>query len=347
MRTTIQLFRSALSTFQRFNFSTFQPFNVSTLLFAFTATTGLAQIDSRGHWYDGAITYSASHIEHNNVLMNAMDEGEEHEFILRYSKEVNPNHQIYTIASGNPDYVNEYDVGTTVRHQKAEGLDVICFYDHDNGLRSVMSKESEWDAEKLNKARWLNQMIGEYTTEEEDDYENRISWQRESLSFNDIVLPYDIITFNGRVTGFITIKPVAGSTNVLEGTWEVVPTLRGFHLYSVNTETGSTPWEWKRNGVKYECAESDPDVGRFFYASTTLLNDKWFRRFDLKTLRIMRNAILARHGYRFQSKDLQEYFSQEPWYKPAASNKDIKLSFVEQLNIDLIKYEEAVKAEDN
>ena len=92
-----------------------------------------------------------------------------------------------------------------------------------------------------------------------------------------------------------------------------------------------TPWS----------PETNPAVGRFFYASSTLLNDKWFRRFDKSTLRIMRNAILARHGYRFQSKDLQEYFANEPWYKPAASNDKIKLSFVEQLNMELIKHVEA------
>ena len=107
------------------------------------------------------------------------------------------------------------------------------------------------------------------------------------------------------------------------------------------------PWDWEHDGVEYEFAESNPNVGRFFYASTTLLNDKWFRHFDLKTLRFMRNAILARHGYRFQSKDLKEYFANEPWYKPAASNDKVKLSFIEQLNIDLIKYVEHVKSQES
>jgi hypothetical protein len=50
---------------------------------------------------------------------------------------------------------------------------------------------------------------------------------------------------------------------------------------------------------------------------------------------------VARHGYRFQSKDLQEYFDKQPWYKPAASNASVKLSLVEQLNVDLIKSVEA------
>ena len=303
----------------------------------FAVVTAEAQIDNRLHWYDGFITYTVTHLDHNNVLMEAMDEGEEHEFILRYDREVNPNHQLYTTMNGPHDYVNEYGVGKTVRHQKSEGWDVICFYDSENRLKSVMSGEKQWDAQDLNKARWLHQMIGEYASEEENDFEKCLIWSKESLSINQIIYPYEIITFNGRVTGFITVKPVDGALNELEGTWEVVPTLQGIKLYSVNTETGSMPWEWKRDGKVYVFAESNPDVGRFFYASTTLLNDKWFRRFDTPTLRIMRNAILARHGYCFQSKDLQDYFNNEPWYKPAASNKSIHLSFVEQLNIDLIK----------
>lgn len=303
-----------------------------------------AQIDNRLHWYDGAITYTVTHLDHNDVQMNAMDEGEEHEFILRFRKEMNPGHQIYVVDNGSHDYVNEYGVGKTARRQKSEGWDVICIYDSENRLMSVLSGEQQWDAQELNKARWLNQMIGEYASEEENDCEKCLRWSWESLSIGQIIYPYEIITFNGRVTGFITVKPVDGALNELEGTWEVVPTLRGFRLYSVNTETGTTPWEWQRNGVVHDFTESDPNVGRFFYTSTTLLNDKWFRRYDTPTLRIMRNAILARHGYRFQSKDLQDYFNNEPWYKPAASNKNIKLSFVEQLNLDLIKSEEAERA---
>ena len=306
------------------------------ILFAFVAIATSAQIDNRLHWYDGAIVYSAENIEGGSVLMNAMDEGEEHEFVLRYSKEVTPGQQIYTVANGNPNMVNEYDAGTTVRQQKTEGWDVICFYDSENRLKSVLSGESEWDAQKLNAARWRNQILGEYAVEGK-----RFTWSWESLSINQISYPYEIITFNGRVTGFITIKPVDGARNELEGTWEVVPTLEGITLYSVDTESDGAPWGWKRSGKEHRLAWSNPGVGRFFYASTTLLNDRQFRRFDKPTLRIMRNAILARHGYRFQSDDLNSYFGSQAWYKPAESNDNIKLSFVEQLNIDLIKYVEA------
>jgi len=63
-----------------------------------------------------------------------------------------------------------------------------------------------------------------------------------------------------------------------------------------------------------------------------------------KELRLLRNEILARHGYRFQSKDLQEYFCNMPWYNPVNDNNSIKLDIKEQTNIQLIKSEEAARS---
>ena len=63
-------------------------------------------------------------------------------------------------------------------------------------------------------------------------------------------------------------------------------------------------------------------------------------------LRLLRNKILAYHGYRFQSKDLQEYFGKIGWYKPGNDNNAIKLSIIEQTNIQLIKSEEADRTEE-
>jgi len=66
---------------------------------------------------------------------------------------------------------------------------------------------------------------------------------------------------------------------------------------------------------------------------------------ETKDLRLLRNKILAYHGYRFQSKDLQDYFSKIAWYKPVEDNNSIKLDIIEQTNIQLIKSEEAERAE--
>ena len=227
------------------------------------------------------------------------------------------------------DNLGFYNTGLTAHHQKAEGLDVICIYDSNDLLKTVMSGETEWEAEILNQNRWLNQIKGSYTTKDKNGDVKNIEFTMENMSVDHIIYPFEIICFNGRATGFIRVEEVPGALNELQGMWKIEPTLEGLHMYSVNTETGNSPWDW--------------EAGRFDYASRILLNDKQFRHFDKKTLRIMRNEILARHGYRFKSKDLQEYFGKQSWYKPVSNNSKVKLSFLELLNVELIKYEEAQK----
>lgn len=300
-----------------------------------------AQIDNRYHWYDGEITYTATHLEHSNVRMNAMDEGEELEFILRYDNEVNPEHQVYTVLKGGHDITTARNAGLTAHRQKAEGLDVICIYDCDGLLKTVMVGQKEWDAEKLNKNLWLDQTKGRYSAKGTGNGKKVIDWDMEELSIDGIVYPYELYCFNGRAAGFIRVDEVPGEPNELEGTWQVVPTLEGLHLYSVNTDTAISPWGWERDGREYILTRTDLKSGRFDYASRILLNDMQFRHLDKKALRIMRNEILARHGYRFKSKDLQEYFGKQTWYKPLKDNSKIRLSFIEQLNVELIKYAEA------
>lgn len=58
-------------------------------------------------------------------------------------------------------------------------------------------------------------------------------------------------------------------------------------------------------------------------------------------LRIMRNAIFARHGYIFKSSDLEEYFSQYTWYRPRYSDVTSRLNEVERDNVAYIKKYEA------
>ena len=72
-----------------------------------------------------------------------------------------------------------------------------------------------------------------------------------------------------------------------------------------------------------------------------LMDTHYLGRFSKAQLRLMRNEILARHGWKFQSKDLQEYFGRQSWYKPVADNNSIKLSIIEMTNVQLIKSEEA------
>lgn len=60
-------------------------------------------------------------------------------------------------------------------------------------------------------------------------------------------------------------------------------------------------------------------------------------------LRLMRNAIFAKHGYIFKSDDLREYFSAFSWYTPQRADVTPYLSAIEKENIDFIQKFEGSK----
>ena len=71
--------------------------------------------------------------------------------------------------------------------------------------------------------------------------------------------------------------------------------------------------------------------------SSITLEDIIDHGYDNSDIRILRNAIFARHGYRFKSQDLQEYFSQFSWYIPRFDDVTSHLSEVERENIKFLK----------
>lgn len=72
------------------------------------------------------------------------------------------------------------------------------------------------------------------------------------------------------------------------------------------------------------------------WLSTTYVNYNDLAGKSGSQLRIMRNYIYARHGYRFKSKDLQRYFAQYPWYSPMYSDVNHLLNKIEKSNIQTI-----------
>ncbi len=51
---------------------------------------------------------------------------------------------------------------------------------------------------------------------------------------------------------------------------------------------------------------------------------------------LLRNTIYARHGRRFQTAWLQNYFNHQPWYIPSSSNREPSISVVEERNAETI-----------
>jgi hypothetical protein len=78
------------------------------------------------------------------------------------------------------------------------------------------------------------------------------------------------------------------------------------------------------------------DFGRYPLASQDLLKNDDLEHIPPRELRIIRNEIYARYGYRFKDESLQTYFAEQKWYKPLFDDVDQYLTPKERTNIEFI-----------
>jgi len=95
-------------------------------------------------------------------------------------------------------------------------------------------------------------------------------------------------------------------------------------------------YTWKRTQDNYS-------IIKWIYIDLdTPISPNVLKQLNKKYLRILRNEIFARKGRIFKSKDLQEIFSKQLWYKPDPDYNDKKLSALDRENISLIlKFEKS------
>lgn len=274
-------------------------------------------------WYGGALVFDAKPEEDGCVRMMAMSEGEEHEFLLIPAA---AGTDVFSVLEGQEGVMNDYENAKYARRIRRDGLDVICFYDWRSRLTDVIQSTQNWDAQALNVKQWMALLCGKYTTEGGAD----VVLKEDRIVYRGKEFPLKPVTFNGLVTGVIDFGAAGGPYT---GRLEAVPTRDGLLLTEVKMNDGE-PW-FERTVSSYALKWAG-DQSRFGFAREILLIGM-LHRFDKPLLRVMRNAILAAHGYVFQSKDLKTYFEAQPWYHPAANNASVKLSLPEQLNVALIQ----------
>lgn len=78
--------------------------------------------------------------------------------------------------------------------------------------------------------------------------------------------------------------------------------------------------------------------GRYPFASTEILTKDILPYYTKAELRIMRNEIFARHGYKFKSEGMRNYFANEIWYEGTSNDVLHKLTPLEKLNIEIIQF---------
>lgn len=80
--------------------------------------------------------------------------------------------------------------------------------------------------------------------------------------------------------------------------------------------------------------------GYYPQASESILTASELSGMSKQDLLIMRNEIFARHGYIFKKKEIQSYFTSQPWYRGQYEDVTSMLSDIEKMNIELIKKHE-------
>lgn len=285
-----------------------------------------AQIIKAGsEWYDGSLNYTATMKANGIVKMEAMAEGEELQFNMNPISDLPNQYLVHKDADFEWTSIPE---GALLKVQQQDGITAISQYCTDrNGVENVFLKTTE-ESQDLNIRKQQALLKGTYTKNDG----KRVVIGRNTISVGREAGSYEVMTFNGMALNIIKLSGISGAKY-----WMMVPTAKGYNLYTGEYDEYGMFTRGQRIG---SLIESDPEVGRFDATAHVVLNGNILSTYKKETLRLMRNEIMARHGYVFQAQDLKDYFSREPWYKPGDDNSSIKLSFIEQLNVDLIVGEE-------
>ena len=74
----------------------------------------------------------------------------------------------------------------------------------------------------------------------------------------------------------------------------------------------------------------------FPHSSAKLFSQSELERYEVNEIRLMKDEILADHGFIFSDRTTQGYFETLPWYLPTTKNVDSLLTDIEKLNFALL-----------
>lgn len=111
-----------------------------------------------------------------------------------------------------------------------------------------------------------------------------------------------------------------------------------FKISLINSNaTGETDWnEMPIAVIRQINAESMEEEFLLPESNSRVLEENELSEMTKAQLRIARNEIYARYGWRFESEEFAEYFEGKAWYAASENAGNIVLSDVERANIDLI-----------
>lgn len=153
-------------------------------------------------------------------------------------------------------------------------------------------------------------------------YEANMNWDHNFMNLNNPRINLDgtfsCDEFKGK---FLTYQGFDQEKNVLK--INEAFTFFDDQAYELGSRIGNTNYKLK---------------GRFTEASTEPLDPKELHKMSSADLKLMRNEIFARYGYKFKpGGEMDGYFSRQSWYKPEFTDVNEYLTTLELHNIELIR----------
>lgn len=170
-------------------------------------------------------------------------------------------------------------------------------------------------------------------------------WDNENYTkkewYNEKKFPYDFVEYKGKIGLRIICydQPKDWPTQYHAQFWYFDSDTQKYEMLE---EIWNTEEDTPSDGLIFVEARTNlfSQSRLDFSKLDTKLTDTYVMSLDKKQLRIMRNAVYARHGRSFKSADLQSLWESYTWYKKNPNYNDSLLTDIDKYNIELIqKYE--------
>lgn len=220
------------------------------------------------------------------------------------------------------EYCNGDD-GEVWKRREVEGHDLLIRYD-DNSIMSVYVPTGR-EMKEVVDDDFCDIIAGSYASTKGKKYQFNNDG---TCVFDGVTTNYSMVDEgdNGTPSLHITVN------NQL---WELEPTADGMKIYKAfHRPDAEGPFQ----GELFATLKVSKNTPRWSFLSDRVCTEYAVANLNKDVMRVMRNEMYARQGYRFSDKKLQAYFESCKWYKPAEDNSKVKLSEVENLNVAVIKY---------
>lgn len=286
-------------------------------------------------WTDGITEYKAKVLNSSQVLMigsGYFDAGYGSVFQIQKVKDnewrmsVLPNNNV-VLPANYADFLvlNELPDGISGTRRIIDGNDVIIRMDNGKATNAFVKIKSGKSVADITKAQVIQSIVGNYTDKNGLKY---------SFSTDGNAV------FGGKATKYEVLKDHSVPSQIIKlkngNIYEVKPTLSGMIITEGNYDKEVE--EFTSNGKQISIT-ADNTTPRWAWLSNSIFTEYHQTHFpeSKKYIRLMRNEIWARHGYRFTDPELNTYFSSCKWYHPVNDNNTIKLTDIESFNILILK----------